>query len=190
VYTKDISSLLQLLKVSEQSALLHIEPPENTGEAWYARLMLVQGDVTMCQVLRVRDDAPLMIGPPALQWLTTLGRLYYEEERRDVLGPASSPPSPPPQGQPLVSPPVERESAGALQPFIRALKESLYAGNPRRTALGEREGGYVITGREHRQVFLLADGFHTLNEIASLLHKSPERISQLLSDLQRQGRIE
>jgi len=186
VYTRDISSLLQLLKVSEQSALLHIEPPENTGEAWYARLMLVQGDVTMCQVLRVRDDASLIIGPPALQWLTTLGRLYYEEERQSVQGPAS----PPPQGQPLVSPPVERESAGTLQPFIRAVQEGLYVGNPRRTALGEREGGTAIAGREHRQVFLLVDGFHTLEEIASLLHKSPERVRQVLTELQSQGRIE
>ena len=189
MYTKDITSLLQLLNVSEQNTLLHIEPSENTGEAWYARVALVRGDVTMCQVLRVRDDAPLIYGPSALRWLTTVGRLFYEEERERATDPAPLLP-PSAQGQPLVSPVMEQGSAEALQPFVRVLKESLYAGNPRRTALGEREGGATIMGREHRLVFLLVDGFHTFEEIASLLHKTPERIKQILTDLQHQGRIE
>ncbi|GAC1620689.1 MAG: hypothetical protein NVS4B11_13060 [Ktedonobacteraceae bacterium] len=188
MYTKDLTSLLQLLKVSEQSMVLHIEPPEITGEAWYARLTLVGGDVTMCQILRVGDEALLINGPRALRWLTTLGRLSYEEQKQS--------PSrlvqqllPPPQRQPPVSHNVEQLNAKAMPPFIRAVQESRHVGKPQRTARGEREGVAVITGREHRLVFLLVDGFHTPEEIASLLHKSPERIRQVLADLYHQDLI-
>ncbi len=188
MYTKDLSSLLQLLKVSEQSAVLRIEPPEITGEAWYARLTLIGGDVMMCQIRRVRDEALLAEGPDALHWLTTLGRLSYEEIQ-NLPRPVETPSSPL-QRQLPVSNDGGQVSGEVLRPFMRAVQENIRAGKPQRTALGEREGVVTIMGREHRQVFLLVDGRHTPEEIAGLLHKSPDRIRQILADLSRQGRIE
>lgn len=190
MYTKDLNSLLQLLQVSEQSAVLHIEPPEITGEAWYARLTLVGGNVTMCQVLRMRDEVLLSNGPAALRWLTTLGKLSYEEEKQSPPGLVQQLLPPSPQNHPPVSHDEEGLSAKTLQPFIQAVQENRRAGKPRRTALGEREGVVASIEREHRQVFLLVDGLHTLEEIAELLHKSPDRIRQVLADLYRQGLIE
>jgi len=188
VYTKDLTSLLQLLKVSEQTTLLRLEPPEPTGEEWYALLSLVRGDVTRCQVLRVRDEALLFDGPAALRWLITLGRLSYEE-MASPLG-LIRPVPPPPQTQPLASTQSEQVSAKSMQPFIQAVQKSVRAGKPHRTTRGDQEGVAGITEREHRQVFLLVDGLHTPEEIADLLHKSPDRVRQVLVDLQRQGRIE
>ncbi|GAC1354976.1 MAG: hypothetical protein NVS4B11_24920 [Ktedonobacteraceae bacterium] len=44
MYTKDLASLLNLLSVSEQSGVLHIEPPagEQVGEPWHALIQLVR----------------------------------------------------------------------------------------------------------------------------------------------------
>ena len=188
MYTKDLTSLLQLLKISDQSAVLHIEPLEIAGEPWYARLTLVGGDVKMCQILSVRDETLLADGPSALRWLTTLGRLSYEEVQNQPR-PADTPSSLP-QRQLPVSSEGESASTRAVSPFVRAVPESQRAGKPQRTALGEREGVAAITGREYRQVFQLVDGHHTPEEIAGLLRKSPDRIRQVLADLYRQGRIE
>ena len=188
MYTKDLTSLLQLLKVSEQSTLLRIELPEPKGGEWYALLSLVKGDVTRCQVLRVKDESLLFDGPAALRWLITLGRLSYEE----IASPLGfiRPVPPPPPTQPLVSKHVEQGGAESMQQFMRAVQKSVRTGKPQRTARGNHEGGAVITEREHRQVFLLVDGLHTPEEIADLLHKSPDRVRQILADLQQQGRIE
>jgi len=44
--------------------------------------------------------------------------------------------------------------------------------------------------REHRLVLALVDGHRTAGEIAALIHKTPDVIAQVLSDLESMGFIE
>lgn len=187
MYTKDLTSLLHLLKLSEQSTILRVMPADQADEEWYALLSLVEGDVTRCHVLRARDKALLLEGPDALRWLTTLGRLAYEEVVSSS-GPTRSL-SPAPQRPPPVPPPSGQRGT-TRPPFNQAGQANVRGARPTRTARGEQEGVAAIAGREHRQVFLLVDGMHTPEEIADVLRKSPDHVRQLLMDLYRQGRIE
>jgi len=44
--------------------------------------------------------------------------------------------------------------------------------------------------REHRLVLALVDGHRTAGEIAALIHKAPDAVAQVLSDLESMGFIE
>jgi len=44
--------------------------------------------------------------------------------------------------------------------------------------------------REHRLVLALVDGHRTASEIAALIHKAPDAVAQVLSDLESKGFIE
>lgn len=65
-----------------------------------------------------------------------------------------------------------------------------FAGFPKRTEQRNRASESILSSRDHRQVFSLIDGNRTAEEIARLLHKNPELIFRVLSDLRTAGMLE
>lgn len=61
---------------------------------------------------------------------------------------------------------------------------------PQRTNQGNQTSESILSSRDHRQVFSLIDGRRTAEEIAQLLHKKPELIFRILSDLRTASLIE
>ncbi len=203
MYTKDLTSLLQLLSVSDQSGVLHVEPPEIAGEVWRGYLTLVAGNVMACQVRQVEDGRILLDGPEALRWLIGLGGLSWRlDEGHEAPQPATVVP-PPAQslrpGQsgtdvPDTHPGGPGDSAQRVADAIRqqgqAARPNPLPGCPQRTGRGEMEGVSALILREQRAVFQLVDGRRTAEEIARLLRKSAAEVRGVLDDLFRQGRIE
>jgi hypothetical protein len=219
VYTKDLASLLQLLSVSEQSGVLHLEPlgPVGAGEAWHAKLILAAGEIISCEVLSIRDGRVLFGGPEAVQRLTDIGALSWsleeEPEIATYLRPSSQPaagssPQESPRTMGLSSDPVSniesRPGPSPAQPYMPDLAATGPVGGPappaqsrpsgvpipRRTVRGEHTAVDSSWPREHRLVLALADGHRSADEIAALIHKTPVVVAQVLSDLESMGFIE
>jgi hypothetical protein len=106
VYTKDLASLLQLLSVSGQSGVLHLEPLEPVGgrEAWHAQLILAAGEIIACDVLSKIDGRVLLGGPEALQRLTDMGALTWSLEEEPEVATYLRPFSQPAAGRSLQEP--------------------------------------------------------------------------------------
>lgn len=190
MYTKDLASLLQLLKVSGQSSVLRVEPATDGTGAWYARIALVEGEVTSCQVQRGENGEILLSGPPALQWLTSLGGLFWKLEEAGTSSLPFSPSAPPVAHDMQRREPEMLRSSDALYRSSQPGPARRLTGTPRRTARGKREAVNSSWSRDHRLVFALVDGRRTLEEIASLLHKPPGIVMNVLYDFQDQGLIE
>ncbi|GAC1361861.1 MAG: hypothetical protein NVS2B12_32770 [Ktedonobacteraceae bacterium] len=61
---------------------------------------------------------------------------------------------------------------------------------PKRTAIGNKAPSMVLSSRDLRQVFALIDGSRTVEEIARLLHKPHELVTQLLNELKANSLID
>ncbi len=166
MYTKDLASLLQLLSVSEQSGVLHLEPlgPVGTGEAWHAKLILAAGEIISCEVLSKRDGRVLLGGPEAIQRLTNMGALSWnlEEEpeiatdlRSSSQPAAGSSPQESPRTVGLSSHPVpnieSRPGPSPAQPYMPALAATGPVGGPAPPASAQsRPSGVPIPRRTVR----------------------------------------
>ena len=220
MYTKDLASLLQLLNVSGQSGILHLEPLGSVGanEAWHAQLVLTAGEIISCDVLSKIDGRLLHGGPEALQRLTGMGALSWNLEEGTGVAPylrqSSRPVAASPQGAPgnvgLSSDPRPNIESGPgpspAQPYGPDLAATGPVGGPvppafaqgrppgapvpRRTVRGEHAVVDSSWPREHRLVLALVDGHRTAGEIAALIHKAPDAVAQVLSDLESMGFIE
>ena len=107
MYTKDLASLLQLLSVSEQSGVLHLESPGpvGAGEAWQAKLVLAAGKIISCEVLSKRDGHLLLGGPEAIQRLANIGALSWSLEEEPEMTTYPRLPIPPAAGSSPQEPP-------------------------------------------------------------------------------------
>ena len=211
--TKELISLLCVLRISGQSGTIHIEPLQLYGEEpWLAHLLLLTGEVHSCQVLKKRDGLVLLSGKKVIPWLETKGRfsLRFEESSQPTFPSSSLLAS---STQLPVQPANELERGlrvavtGPLQGLVPTRQEerllplpskhisplrvkSSMSMPPRRTSNGTH---MMMTGswsREYRQVFALVDGHRTTAEIASLLHLSTERAAWVLRELEARGMIE
>jgi hypothetical protein len=220
VYTKDLASLLQWLSVSGQSGILHLEPLGSVGasEAWHARLVLTAGEIISCDVLSKIDGRVLLGGSEALQRLTGMGALSWNLEEgtgaapylRQSSGPVAGSPQELSRNAGLSSDPIPNiESSpgpSPAQPYGPELAANGPAGGPvppafaqgrspgvpipRRTVRGEHTVVDSSWPREYRLVLSLVDGHRIAGEIAALLHKAPDAVAQVLSDLESMGFIE
>ena len=220
MYTKDLASLLQLLSVSGQSGILHLEPLGSVGasEAWHAQLVLTAGEIISCDVLSKIDGRVLLGGSEALQRLTGMGALSWNLEEGTGAAPYLRQSSRPVAGSPqelsrnvgLSSDPIPNiESSpgpSPAQPYAPDLAATGPVGGPvppaftqgrppgvpipRRTVRGEHTVVDSSWPRAHRLVLALVDGHRTAGEIASLIHKAPDVVAQVLSDLESMGFIE
>jgi hypothetical protein len=220
VYTKDLASLLQLLSVSGQSGILHLEPLGSVGvsEAWHAQLVLTAGEIISCDVLSKIDGRMLLGGSEALQRLTGMGALSWNLEEGTGTAPylhrSSQPVAGSPQELPrnvgLSSDPIPNIGSGPgpspAQPYGPGPAATGPVGGPappafaqgrppgvpipRHTVRGEHAVVDSSWPREHRLVLALVDGHRTADEIAALIHKTPGAVAQVLSDLESMGFIE
>jgi hypothetical protein len=199
--TKDLASLLRLLQLSGQSGMLFVRPPEeNDGEAWVAQCQLDDGIVTMCRIIAKSDGRVVMSNEAALQWLMRLGTLQWLLDEKSI-----------PQENP-----VPRQITQSEKTPIQSLEQSgQHPLSPWSPVSAQREGSRVERSpanppvsqsvptrtsrmwrgtesgvREHRQVWLLVDGQHNIEEIAQLLHKPLLVIVKILADLKSGGFIQ
>lgn len=180
--TKDLTSLLQLLQVSERSGLLIVEPPERPeGEQWQGQFYLTRGNVRSCLIRGKRDGRVLLQGQDALRWLTSQGRLeWWMEEQATSVDSVDSPTPgavPPPSS---AQPPSSIPSGSSRQ----------IAGVPRRTPKGIAGKGSEAWPRDYRHVLSLIDGRRSSEEIARMLGKSVRDIKHILRDLVAAGFVE
>lgn len=206
--TRDLANLLQLMQTSRQSGDLIIEPQVQSGTAWRGQIRLVDGQVTACQIrskldgrLGFRDNDAMrwLMNPERgkLQWSleeppppskTFLPVLPTEDDTRsdeqsgmDRMNPYSTVPGNPPGNS------NRRNTYPARQndtPGPSSSGPSLPPGAVlKRTELGNKAPGFALSSRELRQVFALVDGHRTVEEIVRLLHKSPDSVMRLLSEL-------
>ncbi len=220
MYTKDLASLLQLLSVSGQSGILHLEPLGSVAgsEPWRAQLVLTAGEIISCDVLSKIDGRVLLGGSEALQRLTGMGALSWNLEEGTGAAPSlrqssrpvagspqelsrnvglSSDPRPNIESGPGPSPAQpNRPDLAATGPVGGPVPPAFAQGRPpgvpipRHTVRGEHAVVDSSWPREHRLVLALVDGHRTADEIAALIHKAPDAVAQVLSDLESMGFIE
>lgn len=177
--TKDLTSLLQLLQVSERSGLLTVEPPElSEGEQWQGQFLLTQGNVRSCLIRSKGDGRVLLQGADALRWLTRQGRLewWMEEQTASVDPPASR----------ALPPPSSAQRPDSIVP----VPPRQTAGIPRRTPQGIASKGSEAWPRDYRHVLSLVDGRRGPEEIGRMLGKPVKSIERILRDLVAAGFVE
>jgi len=172
VYTKDLTGLLQLLSVSGQNGVLHIEPPEQQpGEiAWQGFIVLSQGKMQSCQVNAHTDGHLLIAGSDALNWLNNVGRLSWRLEEEGKLPSTVQGYTP----RPFPALPGNPVLGRVPQRGMRALHNVVD----------------TSWARSQRLVFALIDGKRNIAEIAALLHKSPTEVVKIMADLHTSGFVE
>lgn len=183
MYTKDITFLLRVLGSSKQSGVLLVEGPGPDESPWLGQFQLDKGMVLSCAVLDKASARVVLKNEEALQWLTARGKLKWHLQEEGM-----PPPAPPPR----LLPPgkdTSREDAITAGPPPLPPTKSLLRAVPQRTLTGITAPANALVSREHRQVYALVDGQRTIEEIAQLLHRSPEFIIGIVQDLHAQGFI-
>jgi hypothetical protein len=185
VYTRNLENLLRLLQASRQSGLLLVESAESNGALWQGQLIIADGVVRACQVVRKPDRQLLYANEEALRWLIAQEKLNWNLEK-DVQLPTTLSPQLQQPGKPA----EERKSdTGPQSGYLRTGRER--AGwIPRRTAKGMQFSGKSLASVEHLQVFTLVNGQNTIEGISRLLRKPPETIFRILNDLRDADFIE
>jgi hypothetical protein len=186
VYTRNLENLLRLLQTSRQSGLLIVESAEPNGALWQGQLMIADGMVRACQVLRKTDRQLLYTNEEALRWLIAQGKLNWNLEK-DVLFPTAL--SPQLQQSGRLADERKDETGPHNSGDLRAARERP-GWIPRRTAKGLQFSGKSLASIEHLQVFTLVNGQNTVEGISRLLRKPPETILRILNELRASGFIE
>src|SRR5215471_17593291 len=78
MYTSDLAKLLRTLKERRANATLS-SIWTGPGDPWQAQLILVEGQVTFCQVQSRVDGQTLLTENEAIRWLASLGDLTWEQ---------------------------------------------------------------------------------------------------------------
>ncbi len=180
--TKDIAFLLRLLGSSKQSGVLFVEAPGPDESPWQGQFQLNNGMVTSCVLLNKADRRPVLRNEEALAWITRQGKLSWHLEETAPF-PEPAPPLLPPGGETTREDYYREENP---PPFPPRNQPGVI---PQRTPKGKLVPSNTFASREHRQVFALVDGQRTIEEIAQLLHRSPEFIISVLQELQAAGFI-
>ncbi len=207
--TKDLVNLLQLFQASRQSGDLIVEPQIQGEVPWKAQFRLVNGQMMSCQIRRKIDERVLLGDSEALRWLInpSLGKLEWSLEETtpipDMLLPLL------PIDNSTIEDGLRSSNTGNSFPTVQYNKteqdvhRAIPRSNtpsftsqdhlrtiPRRTEQGNHTSGSILSSRDHRQIFSLIDGRRTAEEISQLLHKAPDSVIRVLSDLQVVGLIE
>lgn len=182
MYTKDITALLRLLWTSKQSGMLFVEPLEQHGPSWQGVFHLDKGTVKSCVVRTPADGHVLLSNDDAIRWLIGQGKLNWNLEEDVQQHNPSVPLLPTPEnGQ------QHRQPDDYARPVVPP--QNQLDRIPKRTQKGDALPLNAFASREHRQVFTLVDGRRTIDEIISLLHKSPAAVLAILQELQTAGLI-
>lgn len=206
--TRDLANLLQLMQTSRQSGDLIIEAPADGETSWQGRLRLVDGQITLCQVRAKTDGRFLLRDSEAVRWLISSerGKLQWSLEESSPLPETFLPilPTTADAGRdehnninksdpyPIVPNNSNarntylplRNNADASRSYSNANEQNIQPGVIlKRTELGNKAPGLVLSSRDLRQVFALVDGRRTVEEIVRLLHKSPDSVVRLLNEL-------
>lgn len=182
MYTKDITALLRLLWTSKQSGMLFVEPFEQHESSWQGLFHLDKGTVKSCAVRNKADGRVLLSNDEAIRWLISQGKLNWNLEEGAQPQNLSAPLLPPPEEVHHHRQPDEHTAPS----FAR---NNQLERIPKRTQKGDALQLHAFASREHRQVFTLVDGRRTVEEIISLLHKSPAAVLSILQELQAAGFI-
>lgn len=183
MYTKDITFLLRLLGSSKQSGVLLVEAPGPDESPWLGEFQLDKGRVLSCVLY---DKASRRVGlrdEEALQWLIARGKLAWQLQEEEALPPIPSPPLLP------AGEDTRREHAYAAELPPLAQPKNLLGAIPQRAGSEMTAQTHLFASREHRQVYALVDGQRTIEEIAHLLHRSPDFVIGILQELQARGLI-
>ncbi len=206
--TRDLANLLQLMQTSRQSGDLIIEPQVQSGTAWRGQIRLVDGQVTACQVRGTLDRRFGLRDNDAMRWLMNpeRGKLQWSleelapppevflpilpangdprREEQSGMNRTNSYPNVPSNPNMPNTHPLPQNDTFMPTPRPYSGGQSIQPGTIlRRTELGNKAPGLVLSSRELRQVFALVDGHRTVEEIVRLLHKSPDSVVRLLDEL-------
>lgn len=185
MYTKNLEQLLRFLQVSRQSGLLTVEKSEQDESFWRGFIRLVEGNVKTCQVCRITGGQVLFRDDEALRWLITQGKLDWHLEEGGQF-PDALLPQPPLNGSPI----GEGQNDSGPQQTFRPTPMALSGWTPRRTQKGMQLQARSLGSLDHLQAFILVNGQNSVEGIARLLRKPPQRIIRLLEDLRSAGLIE
>ncbi len=163
MYTNDLTKMLRMLKERRANDALSTTWT-GPGYPWQAQLVLVEGQVTLCQVQSRVDGQSLLTGNEAIRWLASLGELTWEQA-------AFTPQQP---SLPLL------RAAQATPPQVAEI--------PRRLVQGEHTVIHSWS-RKQRQVFGLVDGQRSIQRIALILRQPLTLVEDIVHDLQASGVI-
>jgi hypothetical protein len=192
VYTKDLASLLNLLSVSSQSGTLRIESADADKHEWFAMVSLQEGKIMACSLLSKQDGRQLLTGQHVIDALTHAGPLSWNLEtaahRRNLPSPSGP-----------VSEDAQQKRSSERKQILhqsRQLNRDMPAGQtgvqlvPHRTMQGSHAASSGSWPREHRQVFALIDGHHSVEDLSRLLHKPLHELLPIVYQLRGAGFIE
>ena len=193
MYIVKLTQLLRAFHISEQNGIVHLEllhtPVE---EPWTAYLHMSHGEVASCSIHSKNDGHILLQNTKALQWLDMKEGFVWTLGGTPTPIPQLSPTLPPPiSSQEVAEPdssnvPYRPESRRPTQTSfpVRQVplepKEAPVSWMPQRV----QENIPVMWPRTYIRIFALIDGQRTSEQIAELLHISPERVLLTLRDLQ------
>ena len=173
-YTLPVSVILQTLTgqngITALSALLPFVPGYQQ-QAGQVVLILGQGRVQSCTI-RSRDGSPLAQGGEALKALERLGNLEWQVQGLRGSGDVEQ----------IVG------STGQAQAWSQEPLTGQHI--PRRLVAQLSPEQHQALSRHHRQVFALVDGVRSVTSIATLLHLSPEKTTELLHELRQDQLID
>ena len=141
-------------------------PPLQRGfkKGCMAELLVYEGKLLSC-IIKDANGSPLYRQEQAYRLLVSLGTLDWHPSPLPEIGTQ--------ERSPVHGPPLFLEGSLEIKKPIR--KTVIVPGQ--------------FSSHRHRQVFNLADGTRTIDQIASLLHLSSQEVRMLLLDLQQQQLI-
>ncbi|RAQ94732.1 DUF4388 domain-containing protein [Thermogemmatispora tikiterensis] len=199
--TDHLVTVIQLIQLARGSGTLTAW--RGTGDLFEQGVItFVKGQVTQASAGRRKDHA-------ALNWLSTWGRCHYsfspavlDEATKQLLAWLAAGIMQPPR------PATPASSQGPPSAAARGSLPGVSAGGHRQDARSSDASYYAVPypvlpfqqalllieqyhlSRAHRQLFLLIDGRRRLLDLAQLMGKEPQVVSQLLSDLEQRGIIQ
>ena len=173
-YTLPVSVILQTLRHQNGITVLSASLPSVPGyqkDAGEAVLILGQGRIHTCMI-RARDGLLLVQGGEALKALERLGNLEWQVQGLRGSGDVEQ----------IVG------STGQAQAWSQEPLTGQHI--PRRLVAQLSPEQQQALSRHHRQVFALVDGVRSVTSIATLLHLSPEKTTELLHELRQDQLID
>ncbi|MBO0784203.1 MAG: hypothetical protein J2P37_35805 [Ktedonobacteraceae bacterium] len=191
IYTLRLETLLEILRTHRHPYELWAEAPADMLLATNGRshrgsermrceirLVVEQGHVRACQIHDRERRQVLLTGPLALTQCQQCAELTW----RVRLVPSSSSPSVPHAPTPTVMP------LDSLRPFPGVIQTWEVHPPPHRAGLLTQEQ-LARLSRQHRRVLLLVNGRRDIAALSSILHCPPERLMNILRELEAQHLI-
>ena len=190
MYIVKLTQLLRAFYISEQNGIVHLEPLHTTvEEPWTAYLHMHHGEVASCFVHNRNDGRILLESTKALQWLDTKEGFVWtldapvpqvSQMSSALLHTASNAKDTELNSPNMLYHAEANQYRQTPLPVQQVAPEWIEAMIPQRV----QENIPVTWPRVYTRIFALIDGQRSGEQIAALLHISPERVHLILRDLQ------